>query len=68
MMDIHPRLHENLILFSGRNNAGEMTPILQWAYFRIETACWQTRRPTHMCSEPVDGWHVATRGGDSGGI
>lgn len=44
-----------------------MTQILQWANFRIETACWQNRRPTHMCSEPVDGWHVATRGGDSGG-
>jgi hypothetical protein len=44
-----------------------MTQILQWAYFRIETACWQNRRPTHMCSEPVEGWHVASRGGDSGG-
>lgn len=39
-----------------------MTQILQWAPFRIETACWQNRRPTHMCSEPVEGWHVATRG------
>ena len=44
-----------------------MAQILQWANFRIDTNCWNNRRPTHMCSVPIDGWHVETRGGDSGG-
>lgn len=51
----------------GRNRNGDMTQVLKWAAFRIETNCWTNRRPTHMCSEPVEGWHVETRGGDSGG-
>ncbi|XP_070502490.1 collagenase-like [Chironomus tepperi] len=51
----------------GKIATGEMAQILQFAYFRIETNCWNNRRPTHMCSEPIDGWHVETRGGDSGG-
>lgn len=46
---------------------GNMATTLQWARFRIETNCWNNRRPTHMCSVPVDGTHVETRGGDSGG-
>ncbi|KAG5683104.1 hypothetical protein PVAND_012406 [Polypedilum vanderplanki] len=51
----------------GRNRNGDMTEVLKWAWFRIETNCWNNRRPTHMCSVPVEGWHVETRGGDSGG-
>lgn len=51
----------------GRIANGDMASTLQWARFRIETNCWSARRPTHMCSEPVDGWHIETRGGDSGG-
>ena len=55
------------VKYSGRIANGEMAQILQWANFRIDTNCWNNRRPTHMCSVPIDGWHVETRGGDSGG-
>lgn len=51
----------------GRIADGSMAQRLQWARFRIETSCWTNPRPTTMCSVPVDGWHIETRGGDSGG-
>ena len=51
----------------GRIANGDMASSLQWARFRIETSCWSQMRPQHMCSVPVDGWHIETRGGDSGG-
>lgn len=51
----------------GRMANGDMAQRLQWARFRIETSCWNNPRPTTMCSVPVDGWHVETLGGDSGG-
>jgi hypothetical protein len=50
----------------GRIANGDMASTLQWGRFRIETSCWSNQRPTTMCSVPVDGWHVETRGGDSG--